>query len=241
MVKIILETIQIDEPKFWNSWEGRIIRAIVIDGLFTIGEIRKRTLLQEEPFEQALDELFQNDLLTEKHDGVFWVNSRELCYEYRTYFKNLQNSLVYWVNQWRLHENVKSTPNHFYLEDRLLYEFSEKLIENANMEILVANPFVKRCHISETLKSMSKEGINVILITRCENKKYLRELSKDGVSIINDDSAHAKLLVVDRCVGIASSMNYYAGSSGGALWEAGLVTTQEITVQSIIDSILKKT
>ena len=241
MVKIILETIQIDEPKFWNSWEGQIIRAIVIDDLFTIDEIRKRTLLQEEPFEQTIEELFQNGLLTEKHDGLFWVNSRELCNEYRAYFKNLQNNLVDWVNQWRLHENVKSTINHFYLEDRLLYEFSEKLIENANVEILVANPFVKRCHICEALKSMSKEGINVELITRCLNKKYLKELSKDGISITYDESVHAKLLVVDRCVGIASSMNYYAGSSGGALWEAGLVTTEEITVDSIVESVSNKT
>ena len=71
--------------------------------------------------------------------------------------------------------------------------------------------------------------------------KGLKELSDNGVSITYDESAHAKLLVVDRRVGIASSMNYYAGSSGGALWEAGLVTTQEINVQSITESILKKT
>ncbi len=241
MVKIILETIQLTEPKFWNSWKGRIVRAIVIDGVYTRDEIQKRIMLQPEQFEQAFDELFQNELLTRKHNGLLWVNSRELCNEYRTHFKNLQKSLVDWVNQWRLNENIRSAPNHFYLEDRLLYEFSEKLIENAKLEILVANPYVKRCHISEALKSMSREGICVKLITRCENKKYLRELSKEGVSIIDDESAHAKLLVVDRCIGIASSMNYYAGSSGGALWEAGLVTTQEINVQSIIESILKKT
>ena len=35
-------------------------------------------------------------------------------------------------------------------------------------------------------------------------------------------------------------MNYYAGSTGGKLWEAGLVTIDETVVQSIIDSILEK-
>jgi len=47
-------------------------------------------------------------------------------------------------------------------------------------------------------------------------------------------------MVVDRRVGIASSMNYYAGSTSGELWEAGIVTVEEAIVQSIIDSILKK-
>ena len=69
----------------------------------------------------------------------------------------------------------------------------------------------------------------------------MKELSDSGVSIIYDESAHAKLLVVDRRVGIASSMNYYAGSSGGALWEAGLVTTEESIVESITESISNKT
>ena len=94
MVNIILETNQITSPKFWNSWKGRIIRAIVLDGLYTRDKIRKRTQLQEEQFEQALNELFQNELLTEKHDDRFWVNSRELCNEYRTYFVKLQDNLV---------------------------------------------------------------------------------------------------------------------------------------------------
>ena len=241
MVNIILETNQLTEPKFWNSWKGRIIRAIVLDGLYTRDKLLKRTQLQKKQFEQALNELFQNELLTEKHDDRFWVNSRELCNEYRTYFEKLQDNLVGWVNKWRLQQNVESDLNHFFLEDRLLYEFSEKLIENANVEILVANPYVKRCHMTETLKSMSKEGINVKLITRCQNEKYLIQLSEKGVSLIYDESVHAKLIVVDRRVGIASSMNLYAGSSGGALWEAGLVTTEKSIVQSIADSISNKT
>lgn len=234
-----LETIQIAKPKFWDCQKGRIIRAIVIDGLYTRDEIYKRTMLQEEQFKQAVNELVKNQLLTEKYNGRFWVNSRELCNEYRTCFYQLKKRVVDWVNQWRLNENVESNLNHFYLEDILLYEFSKKLIENANMEILVSNPFVKKCYISKALRVMSRKGIDVKLITR-SNSNYIKELSENGISLTFDESVHAKLIVVDRCVGIASSMNYYAGSTGGELWEAGLVTIEETTVQSIIDSILKK-
>jgi len=241
MVDIIIEANQTIEPKFWGSWRGRIIRAIVLDGLYKRNEILKRTQLQEKQFEQALGELFQKELLTETGKDRFLVSSRELCNEYRTFFKKLQDNLVDWVNQWRLQEKVESKLNHFFLEDRLLYEFSEKLIENANVEILVANPYVKRCHISETLKSMSEEGINVKLITRPTQEKYVIKLSEKGVSLTYDESVHSKLIVVDRRVGIASSMNFFSGSSGGASWEAGLVTIEESTVQSIADSILNKT
>jgi len=196
-------------------------------------------MLQEEQFKQAVNELVKNQLLKEKYNGRFWVNSRELCNEYRTYFYQLKKRVVDWVNQWRLNENVESNLNHFYLEDILLYEFSKKLIENANMEILVSNPFVKKCYISKALRVMSRKGIDVKLITR-SNSNYIKKLSENGISLTFDESVHAKLIVVDRCVGIASSMNYYAGSTGGELWEAGLVTIEETTVQSIIDSILKK-
>ena len=60
MVNIIIETNQMTDPNFWNSWKGRIIRAIVLDGLYTRDEILERTQLQGKQFEQALNELFQH-------------------------------------------------------------------------------------------------------------------------------------------------------------------------------------
>lgn len=235
----------IPEPKFWSSWKGRIIRAIVLDGLYTRNEIFKTTQLEEKQFEQALGELFQTGFLVTIEKDRFWVNSIELCNEYRRFFKNLQETLVGWVNQWRMQEKVESEQNHFFLEDKLLYDFSERLIEHANVEILVTNPYVDRCHLSNTLMSMGDKGINVKLITRLppeqHKREYLSKLSKKGVSIAYDSSVHAKLIVVDRRVGIVSSMNFFATSSGGASWEAGLVTIEENIVQSIARSIFCKT
>jgi hypothetical protein len=244
-VKIVSEASQATEPNFWGSWKGRIIRAIVLDGLYKKNEILKRTQLQEKQFEQALKELFQKQLLEETDEDRFLVSSRELCNEYRTFFRKLQQNLVDWVNQWRQLEKIEVKLNHFFLEDRLLYEFSEKLMENAKVEILIANPYVKRCHITEMLKSMSEKGINAKLVTRSPSdspsENYIKRLIEKGVSVTLDESVHAKLIVVDRRVGIASSMNFFPGSSGGGSWEAGLVTIEESTVDSIADSILNKT
>jgi phosphatidylserine/phosphatidylglycerophosphate/cardiolipin synthase-like enzyme len=116
-------------------------------------------------------------------------------------------------------------------------------MEQAKVEILVANPFVERCHISTPLSDMSEKGINVKLVTRqpSEERKreYLSKLIKKGVSITYDSSIHAKVIVVDHCVAIESSMNFFASSSGGASWEAGLVTIEKEVVQSIAHSILE--
>ena len=86
---------------------------------------------------------------------------------------------------------------------------------------------------------MSEKGINVKLLTR-SSEQYSRELLEKGVLVAYYDSVHAKLIVVDRCVGIVSSMNMVASSSGGALWEAGIITLEEKTVISIASSILNK-
>jgi hypothetical protein len=241
----IVEGTHVTEPRFWGSWRGRIIRAIVLDGLYNKIEILKRTQLEEKQFEQAFSELLQNELLAAMDNDRFLVSSRELCREYRSFFKRLQENLVEWVNLWRVQEKVEPGLNHFFLEDKLLYEFSEKLMEHANVEILVTNPFVERCHISTPLIDMSGKGINVKLVSRQPLEQYKREylskLIEKGVSITFDGSVHAKLIVVDRRVGIVSSMNFFAASSGGASWEAGLVTTEEKTVQLIASSILNKT
>lgn len=243
----------ISEPKFWSSWKGRIIRAIVLDGNYTKDEILKTTRLEKNQFEQALDELFQTGLIVEKERDRFWVNSSELCNEYRRFFEKVQETLADWAHEWRTQKKIDSELNHFFLEDKLLDEFSETLIEHANVETLVANPYVEQCHISNTLMSMSEKGINVKLVTRSpteqkypyqnqyqRKKQYLSKLSQKGVFITYDESVHAKLIVVDRRVAVISSMNFVAASSGGASWEAGLVTVQGNAVQAVIRSILNK-
>ena len=244
----------ISEPKFWSSWKGRIIRAIVLEGRYTRNEILKTTRLEEKQFEQALGELFQTTFLVEKEKDRFWVNSSELCNEYRRFFKKVQETLVDWVHEWRMQERIDTELNHFFLEDKLLDEFSERLIEHANVEILVTNPYVEQCHISNTLMSMSDKGISAKLVTRSpteqkypyqnqyqKKKQYLSKLAKKGVFIAYDESVHAKLIVADRRVAIVSSMNFVAASSGGASWEAGLVTVEENVVQSVARSILSRT
>jgi hypothetical protein len=231
------------DQRFWESWKGRIVRSIVLSRTFTKSEILKATKLKEEQFEKALKELFQADLITESEEGKFRV-SRDLYKQCMRYFEEIQEALVEWVQKWKLEKRefiLDRRLSHFYLVGRLLSRFSEGLIEHAHQEILVASPFVKRCHISDALMSMSEKGISVKLLVRCfDSEQFKREVISKGVAVTYDESVHAKLIVVDRSVAIVSSMNFYAGSSGGACWEAGIATLERHVVYSVIRSILAK-
>jgi phosphatidylserine/phosphatidylglycerophosphate/cardiolipin synthase-like enzyme len=136
----------------------------------------------------------------------------------------------------------------FFLEGRHLDEISKDLICNAKTEVLVVNPFVDDCDLSNTLRDVSRSGKKVRLITRPpedekdshrkRKREYHATLKNEGVILTYNRKAHAKLIVVDRAVIIVSSMNFYSGSSAGASWEAGLISINDAVVEGVVDSIL---
>jgi hypothetical protein len=238
----------VKKPEHWDTWKGQIIRAIVLDGAFTKNDILKTTGLNEERFETGYDALFTDGLLKERYTDSFWVNSPQLCKEYRDFFAELQNSIINFVCGWRINKRLRGSPNHFFLDDKLLDELSEKLIENAYLDVLVASPYVQQCHLSNTLMSAIKKRIRVRVVARPttdhykpkKTEKYHLKLKEGGVSITYDDSLHAKLIVVDRAVAIVSSMNFIVGSMGGASYEAGIVTVEPDVVHSVAQSIINR-
>lgn len=69
--------------------------------------------------------------------------------------------------------------------------------------------------------------------------EYHSILKEEGGILTYNKQVHAKLIIADRAVAITSSMNFYSASSGGASWEAGLVTTEKTVVEAIANSILE--
>lgn len=231
------------ESGFWSTWRGHIVRAIVINQEYTKDSILKVTNLKDEQYDKAVTELLQEGLLEPMEKSKLWVN-RQLYGKCKIFYRELQETLVSWVNEWRKKERIEPLFDrnvaHFYLANRFLSKFSESLIEQAKQEILVTSPYVKRCHISEALTRMNKNGVCVKLVTRgIESEQFTKELTHN-VFVTYDESIHAKIIVVDDRVGIVSSMNFYAGSSAGQCWEAGIATTNKRVVNSIIHSILEK-
>ena len=170
----------------------------------------------------------------------------------KTVFSNeKKKALLDWIEKWKNIKNLEfpTEAKHFFLDGRHLDELSKELITKAENEVLVVNPFVNKCDLSDTLKEASNQGTNVNLLTRPpddKNLEYRRAkeeyhlgLKKAGVNVRYNKAVHAKIIVVDRTVAISSSMNFYCGSSGGKSWEAGIISLEETVVKPIINIILE--
>lgn len=178
------------------------------------------------------------DIITEKQPTI------------RKFSSGRKREIVNWINQWKEVENLNFSTKlgHFFLEGRYLDAISKGLISNSKIEVLVVNPYVANCDLSNTLREASKSGVEVKLITRPPNidkdrywkerNEYHATLKKEGIILTYNKKAHAKLITVDRAVAVVSSMNFYSGSSAGSSWEAGLVTVEEKVVESVVDSVL---
>lgn len=248
-------------PRYWNSEKGRVIKAIVYDRAFTREDICEVTGLSEKSLNRILSEL--DDLrILENKNGEYRV-ALEIWKEYRPFFNEYesektgksrrvkQENLVKWIEQWRRVKNLDFSleSKHFFLEGRNLDEISKELICKARSEVLVVNPFVVQCALSDTLREASAHGVIVRLITRppkdkneeyrIKKQEYHSILKNDGVLLTYNKQVHAKLIVIDRIVAILSSMNFYSGSSGGAVWETGIISFEETVVGPIVNSILE--
>ncbi len=248
------------EPRYWGSWKGRVVKAIAIDGARTWTEIRDRTGLSPKSLNRVLSEMYDAKMLEKQGDSEYKV-VYELYKEYRTFFEKQESKeqpkpvtisegeqkyLIGWIDDWKKVKrlDISLKPEHFFLEGRFLDDFSKEIIANSKREVLVVNPYVDKCDLSDTLRNAADNGISVLLITRPPDEEkidYHKTLIDAGIKIYHNKSTHAKIVVVDRAVAAVSSMNFYAASSGGKSWEAGLISIEETVVESVVNSILNLT
>ncbi|WNZ28668.1 MAG: hypothetical protein IAX21_08405 [Candidatus Bathyarchaeota archaeon] len=246
-------------PKYWTSWKGRVIKAIVLDGAKKWNEIREITALSKPALNRVIAELYNAKVITNENSE--YIVAPEISAEYKKFSEleqknnvvkvqeNQNNKLTDWIKDWKKFKSLEFSMdnNHFFLTGRYLDEISKELITKAEQEVLVINPFVDQCHLSSTLRESSKKGIKVKLITRfpedgnngyrTTKKEYHMTLQKEGVTLAYNKQVHAKLIVVDSTVAIVSSMNFFSASSGGSSWEAGMISTDEKVIRNIKNSI----
>lgn len=252
-------------PIYWGTWKGRIIRAIAIDRAFTWDALRDITGLSRQSLNETLSELYTAQALFKNDLGEYRV-SRNLYNEYIAYFNELENQKVKIDEPTRISKDQQSnlinridawiefrgleislSPRHFYVEGDMLDDITKDMISQSTKEVLIVNPFVEKCNLSDCLIESSISGKEVILVTRPPQKngaytdrteEYHKIISDSGVKIIYNRSARAKLVVLDRAVGIVSSMNLYSTSTAGTSWEAGIVTIDDRVVEPVTNSIL---
>jgi hypothetical protein len=258
------------EPKYWGTWKGRVIKNIAVDRAFTWEELRDLTGLSRTSLNLVLSELYDAKALYKNENGEYRVNF-ELYKEYLEYFDSLkekidseeitldepvriskdqQRNLIVRLDAWKESRglDISLRPKHFFIHGDLLDDVSKDLISNCLREILIVNPFVDKCNLSDHLMDARIYGKEVLLITRPPSARsefytariesYHKTLLAAGVKMTYNDAVHAKMIVLDRAVAIVSSMNFYSSSTAGVSWEAGIVTFEDTVVESITDAML---
>jgi hypothetical protein len=153
-----------------------------------------------------------------------------------------EDALIQWLIQWvsDKHIDIAVESKHFFLEGMRLEELARDLIEKAQLDIFVTSPFVDSCYLVNALQEAKGRRVTVKLVARRpENVKEDRlkidcqtNLKRAGIVIHYISQIHAKIIVVDSKIAIISSMNLYSGSTGGALFEAGVVSFEKKVVDS---------
>jgi hypothetical protein len=238
-----------------RSWQGLVIRAIVQNSKpITWKEIKRATGLSKRALNFALAELIQSEDIHKiesntNAESKYKVSAKR--FQIYSEFYNPKTELIKWITQWKDIRNLDFSiqHEHFFLEGRHLDDFSKELISRAKFDVLIANPFIQNCDLSNTLIEASRNGIDVQVITRPPESKlseylerkqeYHSKFMDERISLFYEPKVHVKLIVVDRAIAIISSMNFYAESSAGASWEAGLVSIDHKVVNSIANSFYK--
>jgi hypothetical protein len=130
---------------------------------------------------------------------------------------------------------------HFFLEDHYLDSFTKFIITQAFNTIIVVTPFIDRSMPTQLLIRARRNGRTVVVLTRSSNsppvKKLHEWLLKEGIKILYDKNLHAKIVIIDDLLAVVSSMNFTQNATAGITWEAGIVTVNKETVDSIKSSI----
>jgi len=132
---------------------------------------------------------------------------------------------------------------HFFLSGTDLDDFTKLLIRMAKEIILIANPFIESCYLTEELIKSAQTSTKIKIVTRFPKSKETKkaqchtQLKKMNILIRYNDQIHSKIMVVDNSIAVVSSMNFYSGSSGGASKEAGMVSMDKKVVESAANYI----
>jgi phosphatidylserine/phosphatidylglycerophosphate/cardiolipin synthase-like enzyme len=244
-----------EPPKYFGTKTGKVIQLIVDIGGAEWEDLIELPDLSRIDLKKIIDELLNNNELYNKF-GTFYVSS-DLYWAYRNYenntkkSENIKDNFSEKINAWLstiIDSNTGLLDSHYYLEGTYIDQFTRFVIDKGTKDILVINPYIMICHLTDHLIEAKKRGLNVTIITRDpseerDNYSSLKQechkiLSDNGITIYYKKNIHAKILVVDNDVAIVSSMNFYAGSIAGKTWESGIVSVNKEVVNSVKKSII---
>ena len=153
-----------------------------------------------------------------------------------------EDTLIQWLTHWASDKPISLSveSKQFFLAGMELEELARDVIGKAQDEILVTSPYVDSCHLATALQRAVERRVKVKVVARRPTTAKMdalkvecqANLRKEGVIIHYINQIHSKIIIVDRKITIISSMNLYSGSTGGATFEAGIVSFDKKVVDS---------
>ncbi len=153
-----------------------------------------------------------------------------------------EDTLLQWLAHWAADKpiNLSMESKQFFLSGMELEELARDIISKAQDEILVTSPYVDSCHLATALQRAVERRVKVKVVARRPSSAKMdvlktecqANLRKEGVVFHYINQIHSKIIIIDRKITIISSMNLYSGSTGGATFEAGIVSFEEKVVDS---------
>ena len=190
-------------------------------------------------------EILERRKQAQKNGVITYEMYKKMKSEGKLPTKHLVDRISEWVKFKKI--AIDSPCTHLFLKGDLLDSLTRELIPYSVDEVLVVNPFVEKCSLSDLLVELSSVGKSVKIITQSPMKDYYEgrrkqakiqyheTLKQSGVELFYNNSVHAKMFVLDKQVVSSSSMNLYSDSTAGKLWEAGIVSVDRHNVISAID------
>jgi hypothetical protein len=263
-------------PRYWNTWEGKIVEALVrSDRPVGREELSIETNLDQYPLNSALSNLFRDQTIHKDNFGNYQIVDEEIRQEWQIHLgiatpKELTNNLSEeqkplmtpqqmateqqinlenWLIMWKTIKHIEFSfeNKHFFLGGMHTDEFTKDMIKFSEKSVLIVNPFIDSCYLTEAIIEAREKQVKVKIITRpLANDEYLAKktechsnLTKSGTIIKYNNQIHSKIVIVDNLITIVSSTNFYSGSSGGASLEAGMVSIDSNVAKSASEYLIK--
>jgi len=260
---LVIKAIAVDDIREWsdirdhlkwdNSRLGKVTKALKKEGLL---EETSQGLKVDYDLWLGYKAYFGDEwAIKKKNDianGTDWKT--QILQKYSN--KKRQTNATHLVDRYK--EWIKFKPqlnfdpnnSHIYLTSGLLDDLLKDQIAMAKHQILVVNPYVEKCNLSESLITASERGVSVLLIARppekygkgdrnWDKKKFHNALKESKVELYYNESVHAKMFVLDNQVLTSSSMNLYSESTAGKSWESGIVSIDPYNVSLARESFEK--
>jgi phosphatidylserine/phosphatidylglycerophosphate/cardiolipin synthase-like enzyme len=247
------------KPKYWDSWKGQLLRAIIFDKVDIWKDVREKSGLTHNQMLKVVKELRKSETIDYGEiEGVkrFRIIDQELGKAYQSETKEQvvkserKQSVEHkeWIQKWMDTSGMNTSLDHlhFFLEGPNLTDITRRLMDRAKSNILVVNPFVDGATLGTALRDAAKRKVDVSLITRRPQEhpdrwKFHKTLVSEGVDMYYSGrkrgagGVHSKPVIVDNEVAIVSSMNFIQSSENDT-WETGIVSVDRNVVDSAANS-----